>query len=69
MTTRKYACRQCGHPAQLDTSNPWRPFCSERCKTLDLGEWFGERYSIPAEAQDDFNDAADLPPPHTPRPQ
>ncbi len=69
MTTRKYACRQCGKPALLDTSNPWRPFCSERCKTLDLGEWFGERYSIPAESQDDFSDAADLPPPNTPRPQ
>ena len=69
MSTRKYACRQCGKPAQLDTTNPWRPFCSERCKTLDLGEWFGERYTIPAESQDDFNDAADLPPPGTPRHQ
>lgn len=27
----------------------WRPFCSERCKLIDLGEWFEERRSIPDE--------------------
>ena len=25
---------------------PWRPFCSERCKTIDLGNWLGEAYRI-----------------------
>ncbi len=25
----------------------WRPFCSERCQLLDLGEWVDERYRIP----------------------
>jgi endogenous inhibitor of DNA gyrase (YacG/DUF329 family) len=29
--------------------NPWRPFCSERCKFLDLGKWVSEEYRIPGE--------------------
>ena len=34
--------------------NPFRPFCSERCKLLDLDNWLGERYrvSAPAAAED-----------------
>jgi uncharacterized protein len=28
-------------------SNPWRPFCSERCQVVDLGAWAMERYRIP----------------------
>lgn len=27
--------------------NPWRPFCSERCKLIDLGEWANENHRIP----------------------
>jgi len=26
--------------------NPWRPFCSERCKLIDLGKWVSEEYRI-----------------------
>jgi uncharacterized protein len=26
--------------------NPWRPFCSERCKLVDLGKWVLEEYKI-----------------------
>jgi len=33
--------------------NPLFPFCSERCKLIDLGRWLGERYQIPADADDD----------------
>ena len=29
--------------------NRWRPFCSERCRTVDLGNWASERYRIPDE--------------------
>ncbi len=29
--------------------NQFRPFCSERCKMIDLGAWAGEEYRIPAE--------------------
>jgi len=27
--------------------NPWRPFCSERCKLIDLGAWASESYRVP----------------------
>ena len=27
--------------------NPWAPFCSERCKLVDLGKWLGEEYRVP----------------------
>lgn len=30
--------------------NPWRPFCSERCKLADLGKWASEDYRIPSDS-------------------
>jgi endogenous inhibitor of DNA gyrase (YacG/DUF329 family) len=30
--------------------NEWRPFCSERCKLIDLGAWASEEYRIPEES-------------------
>nr|WP_232317327.1 DNA gyrase inhibitor YacG [Candidatus Nucleicultrix amoebiphila] len=30
----------------------YRPFCSERCKMIDLGKWLGEAYSIPIASED-----------------
>ena len=41
-----HTCPICKQPAVLDKSNPWRPFCSERCKLLDLGKWLGGDYVI-----------------------
>ena len=42
--------------AEYKTDNASRPFCSERCKLLDLGAWAEERYSIPgAAASSDLN--------------
>lgn len=31
------------------SQNPFRPFCSERCRLIDLGEWASESYAIPTE--------------------
>jgi endogenous inhibitor of DNA gyrase (YacG/DUF329 family) len=42
-------CPECGKDVDFHTSE-FRPFCSERCKLLDLGAWADERYSLPAEA-------------------
>jgi endogenous inhibitor of DNA gyrase (YacG/DUF329 family) len=41
---------------QWSTSNPYRPFCSERCKQLDLGAWASEDYQIPANINVDEED-------------
>jgi uncharacterized protein len=43
------ACPQCGKSARLDAQNRWRPFCSERCKMVDLGAWFSGERAIPAD--------------------
>ena len=47
-SARMVACPSCGKNALFAPSNPWRPFCSERCRTGDLGAWASEAYRIPA---------------------
>lgn len=32
------------------SESPFRPFCSERCRLIDLGAWLAEKHSIPGEA-------------------
>ena len=49
---RHVKCPRCGEPALFAPDNPWRPFCSERCKLIDLGQWANEGYRIPVEEQD-----------------
>ena len=39
-------CPTCRHET-LWEDNPHRPFCSDRCKLIDLGAWTEERYRIP----------------------
>ena len=54
MAVRKVRCPQCGEESIWSSENPWRPFCSERCKQIDLGCWASESYRIPV--QDDQNE-------------
>ncbi len=49
MTVRQVRCPQCRGEAIYSPENPWRPFCSERCKQIDLGAWAEESYRIPVE--------------------
>lgn len=58
MTARKVRCPQCRGEALYSPENPWRPFCSERCKQIDLGAWAEESYRIPVEG--DPNDPDQL---------
>lgn len=44
---RTVVCPTCGVQARYAPDNPWRPFCSERCKQLDLGAWASERMRLP----------------------
>ncbi len=57
-TVRTVRCPQCGRPAVYAPENPFRPFCSERCRLIDLGQWADESYRVPAEPVQD-HDAAD----------
>ena len=57
--TRIYPCPQCRKPSRWD-DNPWRPFCSERCKLIDLGDWASERHAITGEPTDPMDDFDNL---------
>jgi endogenous inhibitor of DNA gyrase (YacG/DUF329 family) len=43
-------CPVCGKPVPWIEASAWRPFCSERCKMIDLGDWASERHVIPGSA-------------------
>jgi endogenous inhibitor of DNA gyrase (YacG/DUF329 family) len=44
---RTVPCPRCGQPAPFTAANPWRPFCTERCRLIDLGNWAAENYRVP----------------------
>jgi endogenous inhibitor of DNA gyrase (YacG/DUF329 family) len=46
---RSVKCPGCGREIEWSTTNRWRPFCSERCKLIDLGAWIAEDHAIPGE--------------------
>ena len=43
------SCPRCGAASTFSRENKWRPFCSERCKMIDLGAWASESYRVPVE--------------------
>lgn len=58
--TKIVACPGCGGDSVYASSNPFRPFCSARCKNIDFGAWAAENFRVPAEAPPDdqvFGDA------------
>ena len=40
-------CPTCSKQVEWTPANKYRPFCSERCKQIDLGAWAEEKYTIP----------------------
>ena len=40
-------CPRCGRQTEYVPTNKFRPFCSERCQTIDLGAWADEQYRVP----------------------
>jgi len=45
---RLVRCPACGGDSVYASSNPFRPFCSERCKSVDFGAWASESYRVAA---------------------
>lgn len=43
------ACPCCRKSVLYRSDNRWRPFCSERCRLIDLGEWASEGHRIAGE--------------------
>ena len=54
-------CPVCGRAVDWHT-NPDRPFCSPRCRLIDLGKWAGGEYRIPCEDPPDNGEEAINPP-------
>ena len=68
MGKRVVNCPQCGAPVPWGPESPYRPFCSERCRQIDLGAWASGEYAVPGHASpEDFADPALAPTPSTPR--
>lgn len=43
-------CPACSGDSIYADSNPYRPFCSERCKNVDFGAWASEAFRVPTDA-------------------
>lgn len=53
-------CPICRKPADSTPANRFRPFCSERCRMVDLGTWAGGDYRVPGAAVEDREHPDDL---------
>jgi len=76
---RKVPCPRCRALAVYSAANPWRPFCSERCRNGDLGAWASESYRVAVQPkpedlleenfEETFEEAFDARPAKPPLPQ
>lgn len=44
-------CPHCGKIVSWDETSLWKPFCSERCRLIDLGGWLSGKHAIPGDAE------------------
>jgi endogenous inhibitor of DNA gyrase (YacG/DUF329 family) len=53
MAAPRVRCPTCQRELDWSEEFPWRPFCSERCKMVDLGAWFAEERGIASDEPGD----------------
>ncbi len=53
MVAPRVRCPTCQREVSWSAEFPWRPFCSERCRMVDLGAWFAEDRRIADDAGSD----------------
>ena len=46
---RMVRCPRCGVPVRYEPANRFRPFCSERCRQIDIGAWAAGDYRVAGE--------------------
>jgi hypothetical protein len=61
-------CRQEVDPASLGRPGSAFPFCSDRCRLIDLGRWLDGRYQVPVREEDDAIDESTPPSASPPTP-
>jgi uncharacterized protein len=58
-------CPTCRRPVTWSSESPHRPFCSDRCRLIDLGAWLTEQHTIPddslTEGEEFLSDRLDEP--------
>ena len=59
---RLVTCPRCRGESLYAPENPFRPFCSERCKNADFGAWASESYRLDAKPTAPEDDDPDAPP-------
>jgi len=52
--SKTVTCPTCGKAVPWTPESKWRPFCSERCRLIDLGEWLEERHRISEPAEEGY---------------
>ena len=52
-------CPTCGGPSVFAPNNKFRPFCSERCRGVDLGAWASDGYRVASGSADDGDTEAE----------
>jgi endogenous inhibitor of DNA gyrase (YacG/DUF329 family) len=63
----KIQCPRCGQETSIGKDNAFRPFCSERCRLIDLGRWMSNDYCIPDQTEAEEESAPISPPPSDPQ--
>ncbi len=63
-TPRVVKCPTCGAAVEWGPQSPHRPFCSERCRLIDLGAWAADEYRVAGETPLDDQSDPLRPPPH-----
>jgi endogenous inhibitor of DNA gyrase (YacG/DUF329 family) len=61
---QRLSCPTCRRPIEWSDEFPQRPFCSERCRLIDLGAWLSEQHAIPGDPSESSGDT----PPDTTQP-
>ncbi|MEO8188229.1 MAG: DNA gyrase inhibitor YacG [Burkholderiaceae bacterium] len=56
----KVKCPTCAREVKWDEQEKFRPFCSERCKMIDLGAWASDGYSIAGPEDNDVDKTPDV---------
>ncbi len=59
--SRIVKCPVCKKPTEYAPTNPFRPFCSQRCRTIDLGAWADGTYKVPLTPEESNLDDSELP--------
>lgn len=60
VVARIVRCPHCGESSEYSPRSSFRPFCSERCRLIDLGEWAEGSYKVPVAPDEMTQDELEL---------